>query len=120
MNKVTNLLLDGIVGHIKPHKYDAPSTYGVMYLDKETYDVHIRVSKYHDENSYANLTYYDTIPNFSTINSIVPLGELHNVYVELTNILLPTFKKDFELGEVSSIQIAEILDDRVELYINLS
>jgi len=41
------------------------------------------------------------------------------VVENITNILLPTFKKDFGFGDVSSVRIAEVRKDKVELYINL-
>jgi hypothetical protein len=50
---------------------------------------------------------------------MIPTEEVYNLYIDISNILLPTFKKDFEFGDVSSVRIAEVRKDRIELYINL-
>jgi hypothetical protein len=50
---------------------------------------------------------------------MIPTEEVHNLYIDITNILLPIFKKDFEFGDVSSVRIADVRKDKVELYINL-
>jgi hypothetical protein len=119
MNKVANLILNEIADNIEPVQYKGFSTYGVLYVNKEADQIYIQLSKYHDEDSYINLTYFNTIPNFSTINSMIPTEEVYNLYIDITNILLPTFKKDFGFGDVSSVRIAEVRKDKVELYINL-